>query len=190
MFRPADTNNHHAANMNTPEPNDDAAARNLWRRRKSAAPQSPADAEANADALEKFLAQPEAADEETLARLLADDPALLELTVAAHTRAESAPVPADALARAKALASSPVREPRISLLAALREWLAAQFTLPAVVRDLAFATALALVCAVGFFSGQRNQPPGAGEVAIVPAELFGGGEAFDVNTLLSMGGGQ
>ena len=176
--------------MKTPEPNDEAG-RELWRRRKPSPQPASRRPDEAADAVEQFLASPESADDEAIARLLASDPALLDTVIAAQRQADSTSisVPADALARAQALVRAPERT-TTSVFTALREWLAEQLTLPTAARGLALAASLALVCAVGFVAGQRNHPAGFDDFAVVPVELFGGGDAFDVGALFSMGGGQ
>ncbi len=178
--------------MKTPEPNEEAG-RDLWRRRKPSPQPARRQPEAVADALEQFLAAPGSVDDEAIARLLANDSALLDTVIAAQRQADSPPitVPADALERAKALVRAPER-PATSVFTALREWLAEQLTWPAAPRGLALAASVALVCAVGFVAGQRNRPASLDDFAVVPVELLdgSGGDAFDVGALFSMGGGQ
>lgn len=176
--------------MKNPGPNDEAG-RDLWRHKPSPNPAC-RQPEAVADALDKFLTTPESVDDEAIASLLANDPALLDTVIAAQRLADSPSisVPADALTRAKALVRAPERS-TTSIFTALREWLAEQLTLPSAARGLALAASLALVCAVGFAAGQRNHPAGLDDLAVVPVELLGGGgDVFDVGALFSMGGGQ
>jgi hypothetical protein len=174
--------------MKMPDSNDEAA-RKLWRERKRS---TRAHEHGGTEALEKLLFSPEGANDEVIAWLLANDSALLDAVIAAHRQADSPPItaPADALARAKALVRAPER-PTVSVFRAWREWLVGRFTLPAAARGLALAASLALVCAVGFVAGQRNHPADLDDLAIVPVELLGGGGyAFDMGALFSMGGGQ